>query len=105
MTHRCSEPPLASVRRQAALARTLLDELESIAPMFEPARAPSAQAIEELTRLGCRIFEAAALLALEDEATGSPPPPARCLGAHVEADPVGVDSPSYGHAAVESDRG
>jgi hypothetical protein len=104
MTHRCSEPPLASVRRQAALARTLLDELESIAPMFEPARAPSAQAIEELTRLGCRIFEAAALLASEEEATGSSRP-AKCLGAQVEADPVGVDSPTYGHAAVESGRG
>jgi hypothetical protein len=53
----------SSIRRQAALARTLLDELEEIAPGFDRGRDLRAQAIEELTRLGCRIFEAAALLA------------------------------------------
>jgi hypothetical protein len=56
---------LSSIRRQAALARTLLDELDEVAPGFDRGRALRAQAIEELTRLGCRIFEAAALLASE----------------------------------------
>ncbi|HTB78955.1 MAG TPA: hypothetical protein VK762_37185 [Polyangiaceae bacterium] len=56
---------LNSIRRQAALARTLLDELEEVAPGFDRGRALRAQVIEELTRLGCRIFEAAALLASE----------------------------------------
>ena len=54
---------LNSIRRQAALARTLLDELEEVGPGFDRGGALRAQAIEELTRLGCRIFEAAALLA------------------------------------------
>ena len=53
------------IRRQAALARALLDELEEVAPGFDRGRGLRAQAIEELTRLGCRIFEAAALLASE----------------------------------------
>ena len=106
MTDRRSEPPppLISVRRQAALARTLLYELEAIAPGFDPARAPSLQAIEELTRLGCRIFEAAALLALEEEASGGPRL-AKCLQTQVETDPVGAESPSYEYAAVEGGHG
>ena len=105
MTDRCSEPPLASVRRQAALLRALLDELEEIAPGFDPRRAPSAQAIEELTRLGCRIFEAAALLASEEQERNGGPRLARGLRPAVEAEPVGERSASYVHAAVESDRG
>jgi hypothetical protein len=100
MTDRRSAPPLASVRRQAALLRSLLYELEAIAPGFDPAGAPSAQAIEELTRLGCRIFEAAALFALEEEASGGRPL-AKCLQTQVEAEPVGAGSPSYEYAAVE----
>jgi hypothetical protein len=68
MTDRRSEPPLLSIRRQAALARTLLDELEEIGPGFERGTGLRAQAIEELTRLGCRIFEVAALFASEEEA-------------------------------------
>jgi len=102
MTHRRSEPPLASVRHQAALARSLLDELEANAARFDPARAPSAQAIEELTRLGCRIFEAAALLAQEEEAREGPRL-ARFLPVPVEAEIV--DSAPYAQAAVQSGQG
>jgi hypothetical protein len=65
---------LSSIRRQAALARTLLDELEEIAPGFDRGRALRAQAIEELTRLGCRIFEAAALLASKVKEEGEEAP-------------------------------
>ncbi len=83
MTRTHSQPPLAPVRNQAALARTLLDELEGMAPGFDPARAPSAQAIEELLRLGCRILEAAAVLALEEEARRGPRV-VKCLDAEGE---------------------
>jgi hypothetical protein len=100
MTH--TRPPLALVRSQVALARALLDELEDMAPGFDPARAPSAQAIEELTRLGCRIFETAAVLALEEEARRGPRVVVKCLDAEGEADPTGVDSPRHPHAAAES---
>jgi hypothetical protein len=104
MTDRRSEPPLASVRRQTALARAFLDELEVIAPGSNPARAQSAQAVEELTRLGCRIFEAAALLALHEEASRGPRL-AKCLQTPVEAEPDGAGPPSYEYAAVEGGHG
>jgi hypothetical protein len=102
MTDRRREPHLASVRRQAALARALLDELEEVGVGSDPDRALSAQAIEELTRLGCRIFEAAALLASEEEANGGPRPDLR---AQVEAERVDEGSASYVYAAVERGRG
>jgi hypothetical protein len=98
MTDRRREPHLASVRRQAALARALLDELEEVGPGGDPERALSAQAIEELARLGCRIVEAAALLASEEEANGGPRPDLR---AQLEPERVVEGSASYVYAAVE----
>ncbi len=100
MTDQRREPPLASVRRQAALARTLLDELEEIAPGFDPGKAPSAQAIEELMRLGCQIFEVAAHLASQEEANGGPRPARPAI-----EEPVGERSAIYVHAAVEGGGG
>jgi len=97
MTGRRREPHFASVRRQAALARALLDELEEVGGC-DADRALNAQAIEELTRLGCRIFEAAALLASEEEANAGPLPELR---AQVEPERVGEGSASYVYAAVE----
>jgi hypothetical protein len=88
-------------RNQPAL---VLDELDAIVPRFDPARAPSAQAIEELARLGSRIFEAAALLALELEANGGPRL-AKGLQAQVKTEPLGLQSPSDVDAAVERDPG
>jgi hypothetical protein len=109
MTDRRSEPPLVSIRHQAALARTLLDELEEIAPAFDPGRAFTAQAIEELTRLGCRILEAAALLTSEEEAeeeeVSGGPRLSKCVQAHAEAEPVGDRSASYVRTAIERARG
>jgi hypothetical protein len=67
MSPRRSKEPLAAVRRQAALARALLDELEAIDPNSDATKALNAQAVEELTRLGRRILETAAVLALEDD--------------------------------------
>jgi hypothetical protein len=108
MTVRRSEPPLLTVRRQAALARTLLDELEEIAPGFDRGRALSRQAIEELMRLGCRIFEVADLLAseeaAEEEASGGPRL-SKCLQPQVEMEPVGEQSASYVRTAIERARG
>jgi hypothetical protein len=104
MTYPSSKPPLASVRNQAALVRALLDELEALTPRFDPARPPSAQAIDELTRLGCRIFEAAAILSLEEEAQRVPRL-TKCLPAQVEADPIGVESTNHVHAAADSGQG
>jgi hypothetical protein len=101
MTGRRREPGLASVRRQAALARALLDELEEVGPGCDPGSAFSAQAIEELARLGCRIFETVALLVLEEGANWGPRPG---LGAQVEGERVGEGSASYVYAAVEGDR-
>jgi hypothetical protein len=52
---------LASVRSQAAFVRSLLDEVERIAPAG--AHGPvSAQLVEELARLGCRFIEVASAL-------------------------------------------
>ncbi len=104
MTDRRSEPHLVSIRRQAALARTLLDELEEIAPGLDGGRALSAQVIEELTRLGCRIFEAAALLASEEEEPNGAPRLVRCLQPHVETEPAGERLASYVRA-LERARG
>jgi len=104
MTHRRSEPSIASVRRQAALARALLDELEAIDPRFGTAGAPNAQAIEELTRLGRQILEAAELLASVEEANEGPPL-AKCLESQDEGEPIGVESASYGYGTVDRGRG
>jgi hypothetical protein len=49
------------VRSQAAFVRTLLDEVERVAPSAAGC-AVSAQLAEELTRLGCRFLEVASSL-------------------------------------------
>jgi hypothetical protein len=68
----CSPEPvrtagLTPVRRHAALVRALLDELERVAPAPDISERRSdgdggGQLIEELARLGCRIFECAAAM-------------------------------------------
>ncbi len=57
------------LRREVALARALLDEVERLAPAGCEA-AIDAQTIEELTRVGCRLIETAAALAEGSEARG-----------------------------------
>jgi hypothetical protein len=54
---------MASARTQAAIVRSLVDELEHVAAHGEAAHWLRAQLIEELARLGCRILDAAAALA------------------------------------------
>jgi len=53
---------IPAVRRQAALVRTLLDEVERVTPS-DLADPIGAQLVEELGRLGCRCVELAAALA------------------------------------------
>jgi hypothetical protein len=61
---------LVKLRTHAAMVRTLLDELERAAPLSAPMSTtdvqPSlaAQLAEELARLGCRMLECAAVVAL-----------------------------------------
>jgi hypothetical protein len=57
-----------SLRRQIAVARTLLDELEESVPSSPSSIAASAQVIEELKRLGTRVLDAAAVLAEHQDA-------------------------------------
>jgi hypothetical protein len=59
---------LPSLRRQIAVARTLLDELEDSVPSSPSLIATSAQVIEELKRLGTRVLDAAAVLAEHQDA-------------------------------------
>jgi hypothetical protein len=57
---------LRAVRVQAALVRSLLDELDEVAPPGAGEAhtgAFAAQAIEELTQLACRMIETAAAIA------------------------------------------
>ena len=54
---------LPSLRRQIAVARALLDELEDSVPSSLSSIATSAQVIEELNRLGTRVLDAATVLA------------------------------------------
>jgi hypothetical protein len=53
--------PMSSVRNQAALLRTLLDEVERVAPPGVD-EAVCEQLVEELARLGCRCIELARAL-------------------------------------------
>lgn len=54
---------IAAVRSQAAFLRSLLDEVERLAPASSAHHeSVSDQIIEELARLGCRTIEAASLL-------------------------------------------
>ncbi len=48
-----------AVRRQTAVVRMLLDQLESLSLVGEPGSL-RAQLVEELGRLGCMVLEAAA---------------------------------------------
>jgi hypothetical protein len=59
---------LPSLRRQIAVARTLLDELEDSVPSSPFLIATNAQAIEELKRLGSRVLDAADVLAESQDA-------------------------------------
>jgi hypothetical protein len=61
---------LPSLRHQIAVTRTLLDELEDRVPPSPFLRASSAQVIEELRRLGSRVFDVAAVFAQHEEAVG-----------------------------------
>jgi hypothetical protein len=62
-----SSSGLSAVRSQVAVARALLDELERAASPAD-ASAIGEQVTVELSRLGCRVLEAAAALA---KATGT----------------------------------
>jgi hypothetical protein len=61
---RADTQSVARVRSQAALVRALLDELERILPA-QSEDVVSVQMVEELARLGCRCFDAAAHLATD----------------------------------------
>jgi hypothetical protein len=64
---------LPSLRRQIAVARTLLDELEESVPSSSALLATSAQVIEELKRLGTRVLDAAAVLEEHQDADREEP--------------------------------
>ena len=53
---------LRALRSQAAFLRTLLDDVERLAPASGEGEGFSEQIVEELTRLGCRSLEAASEL-------------------------------------------
>ena len=53
---------IAAARHQAALVRTLADEIERLMPSPAAAQAVTGQLVDELSRLGCRVLEAAAVL-------------------------------------------
>jgi hypothetical protein len=59
---------LRSLRRQIAVARALLDELEDSVPSSHSLIATNAQVIEELKRLGSRVLDAASILAEHQDA-------------------------------------
>ncbi len=63
-------PTLMRLRNHAALVRTLLDELDRVAPPAGGAMAVNlgvvGQVAEEVARLGCRMLECAAAMAGED---------------------------------------
>jgi hypothetical protein len=61
-----ADTELRSVRAQAAVVRSLLDELDDVAPPgggTDHSGAFAAQTIEELTHLACRMIETAAAIA------------------------------------------
>jgi hypothetical protein len=63
---------LRVVRSQAGVVRALLDEVERIHPDSVAGQVVAEQLIDELTRLGCRTLEVAAMLA-HGEAVPVPP--------------------------------
>jgi hypothetical protein len=66
---------LTRLRREAALLRTLLDELDRIAPPagLDAGTYTAAQLAEEVARLGCRMLECAIAI-VRDGAFGSVAP-------------------------------
>jgi len=56
------EPRLARLRAQVAIVRTLADHIERFARQADAGEL-SSQLIEEMARLGCRLFELAAPMA------------------------------------------
>jgi hypothetical protein len=65
---------LVAIRIQAALVRTLLDELERLVPDSEALRPTQAQIADELARLGTRMVGAAADMACREDAVEEIPP-------------------------------
>ena len=57
-----AERRLVNLRSQAAVVRTLADQVEQLSRAAD-VDALGAQMVEEMARLGCRLFDAAALLA------------------------------------------
>jgi hypothetical protein len=62
------EVDVAPIRSQAAVVRMLLDHLDRLVPQSGATYATRDQLIEELTRLGCRIFETTGALARAGDA-------------------------------------
>jgi hypothetical protein len=58
-TLQSAEPRLARLRAQVAIVRTIADHIEHFAQQMD-ADELSSQLIEEMARLGCRLFELAA---------------------------------------------
>jgi len=61
-----ADAELRAIRAQAALVRSLLDELDDLAPPLDSGRraaALAAQTIEELAQLACRMMAAATSMA------------------------------------------
>lgn len=80
---------LASLRGQSAVVRALLDQIEHAVP-HSPAEQPlREQLVEELTRLGVRIFEAAATMATTSDAQDAVPPDSGVHPISVAADRCG----------------
>jgi hypothetical protein len=64
---------LVTIRAQAAVVRALLDEVERTVPGSRAERGLAPQLVEDLARLGCRVFESAAAMAKALDA-----PPRKC---------------------------
>jgi hypothetical protein len=60
---RIDEGQRAAIRTQLAVVRSILDELEQIGALRRVPDVAHDQLVEELARLGCRVFDAALSLA------------------------------------------
>ena len=58
---------VATLKSQSAVVRTLLDEIDRAVPQAFAAVALREQLVEELTRLGARVFDAAAAIATKND--------------------------------------
>jgi len=63
---------ISEVRLQAALVRTLLDEVERLVPASSLDEIPSEQLAEEITRLGHHLLDVAAAIALNHSERTTP---------------------------------